>query len=125
MKNIDITNCSINIDKKLIPNRISIALFSYGLNEFYNAFRYLKSILLYVFSKNNLSKDMLKEASLVVSKHYNITHRRIVTAINNFYEMLPSNFFFTSPLYTKIKMNFYHKTQFVAETVLKDIQNYD
>ena len=34
MNNIDISNCAVNIDKRLIPNRIGIALFSYGLNEF-------------------------------------------------------------------------------------------
>ena len=124
MYDIDITKSLINIDKKLIPNKISIALFSYGLNEFYTAFRYLKSVLLYVFSKNTLSKETIKEATSVVAKHYNITHRRIITAINNLYDMLPANFFFTSPLFVKIKMNCYHKTHFIAEMVLKDIQNY-
>ena len=54
MNNIDISNCAVNIDKRLIPNRIGIALFSYVLNEFYNAFSYLKSVLLYTFSKNDL-----------------------------------------------------------------------
>ena len=122
MNNIDISNCAINIDKRLIPNRIGIALFSYGLNEFYNAFSYLKSVLLYTFSKNDLSKSMIKEAMLAAAKYHNLTNKSIVTSLSKLYDKLHKDFFITSPLFSKIKMNCYHKTQFIAEKVLKDIQ---
>ena len=122
MNNIDISTCALDIDYRLIPNRIGIALFSYGLNEFYNAFRYLKSVLLFVFSKNDLSKPTIKAAMLAAAKYHNLTDKSIVTSLSKLYEKLHKDFFTSSPLYSKIKMNCYHKTQFIAEKVLKDIQ---
>ena len=113
-----------NINKNLLANRISVALFSYGLNEFYIAFRYLKAVLLYTFNTRNICKNSIKEAMLAISKQYNVSTKTIVSSLIKFYKFLPSDFFFSSPLFLKMKMNCYHKTQFLAEKVLSDLQKY-
>ena len=115
-------NLNINIEKHLIANRISIVLFSYGLNEFYNAFKYLKSILIYLSNTNDLSKNSIKIAMESVSKYYSLNIKSLVSSISKLYTMLPKDFFISSPLYRKIKMNCYHKTQFIAQSVFKDIE---
>lgn len=124
INNLEIANCIDNVNKNLLANRISVALFSYGLNEFYVAFRYLKAILLYTFNTCNICKNSIKEAIMIVSKQYNVTNKTIVCALNNLYQNLPHDFFYTSPLFLKIKMNCYHKTQFLAEMVLLDLKKY-
>jgi len=114
-----------NIDKNLISNRINILLFSYGLNEFYNAFKYLKSIIINLINKEDLSKTAIKEAIESVAKYNALNSKSIVSSLCKLYSMLPKDFFISSPLFAKIKMNCYHKTQFIAECVLKDIKNFN
>ena len=42
--------------------------------------------------------------------------------IGKLLNMLPADFFIACPLYLKIKMNCFHKIQYVAEIILKDIK---
>ena len=123
MKNISAEN--LNINKQLIANRINIILFSYGLNEFYNAFKYLKSIIIIMLDKNDLSKISVKEAMECVAKQNSLFIKSVITALSKLYTMLPKDFFISSPLYRKIKMNCYHKTQFIAQSVIKDLENFN
>ena len=125
MNNLANKITNTNIDKNLISNRINIILFSYGLNEFYNAFKYLKSILIYLINKNDFSKYAVKEAIERVAKYNALNSKSIVSALGKLYAMLPKDFFISSPLFAKIKMNCYHKTQFITETVLKDIEHFN
>ena len=124
INNIEITSCINKINKKLLSNRISVALFSFGLNEFYVAFKYLKSILIYTFNKNNISKTSIKNAILEISKIYKVTDRTILMAISKLYKNLPSDFFTSSLNFVKMKMNCYLKTEFIAKKVLKELQKY-
>lgn len=124
INDIDIAKTLNNVDKKLIINRISIALFSFGLNEFYTAFKYLKSVIVYCFNKNDISKNSVKEAMMVVAKYYKVTQKTIINSLTKLYQHLPVDFFLLSPLFLKIKMNCYHKTQFIAEMVFLDLQKY-
>ena len=66
---------------------------------------------------------MIKEAMLAAAKYHNLTNKSIVTSLSKLYDKLHKDFFITSPLFSKIKMNCYHKTQFIAEKVLKDIED--
>ena len=125
MNNLANKITNTNIDKNLISNRINIVLFSYGLNEFYNAFKYLKSIIINLINKEDLSKTAIKEAIESVAKYNALNSKSIVSSLCKLYAMLPKDFFISSPLYVKIKMNCYHKTQFIAECVLKDIENFN
>ena len=125
MNNINTENFNLHIDKYLIANRISIVMFSYGLNEFYNAFKYLKSILMYLYNKKGISKTDVKDAMESVSKYYSLNIKSLICSLCKLYGMLPQDFFISSPLYRKIKMNCYHKTQFFAEMVFKDIEKFN
>ena len=125
MKNLSVENLNLNIEKHLIANRISIVLFSYGLNEFYNAFKYLKSILICLSNTNNLSKTSIKVAMESVAKYYSLNIKSLISSISKLYTMLPRDFFISSPLYRKIKMNCYHKTQFIAEMVFNDMKTFN
>ena len=124
ISNIEIKNCFNNINKKLISNRISVALFSYGLNEFYVAFKYLKFILLNAYNKYDIGKESIKEATNVASKNYKVAFKTIITSLNKLYNFLPADFFSKSPLYLKIKMNCYQKTEYLAEIILNDLQKF-
>ena len=84
---------------------ISIVLFSYGLNEFYHAFKYLKSILIYLSKTTELNKTVIKEAIESVAKYYALNIKSLISSLCKLYTMLPKDFFISSPLYTKIKMN--------------------
>ena len=125
MNNLANKITNTNIDKHLISNRINIILFSYGLNEFYNAFKYLKSILIYLINKNDFSKYAVKEAIVCIAKQNCLNTKSIVSSLCKLYGMLPKDFFISCPLYVKIKMNCYHKTQFIAESVIKDIKDFN
>ena len=112
----------INLPKSLIPNRICIALSSYGLNEFYISFKYLKMILIYLYNKKLFDLKTIKDALLAVSKYYGSTRQTIINALGKLFNMLPTNFFIACPLYVKIKMNCFHKIQYIAQIILEDIK---
>lgn len=112
----------INIPQSLIPNRICIALSGYGLNEFYISFKYLKMSLTYLYNKKLMDLKTIKDSLLAVSKYYGNTCRTIINALGKLFNMLPKDFFIACPLYVKIKMNCYHKIQYIAQIVLEDMK---
>lgn len=122
MNNVEIKKIEINIPNSLIPNRICIALSAYGLNEFYISFKYLKKVLIYLYNKKTIDTPTIKEAVSIVAKCYTNTSRTVLNALGKLFTMLPDDFFIACPLFTKIKMNCYHKIQYIAQIILEDIK---
>ena len=124
MKNTNFIKVEIKIAKNLIPNRISVALSSYGLNEFYSAFKYLKMVLIDLFEKDTIFVRNIKETYIKIANIYGNTTKTVVNAVNEFLKKLPKNFFDGCVLQNLKKMNTYHKTFFIAKAVLNDIHCY-
>jgi hypothetical protein len=124
MRTTNFINVKVNIDRNLIPNRVSVVLSSYRLNEFYTAFKYLKTVLLELFEKETIDITTIKSTYANAANSYGNTLKTIVCSVGEFLKKLPENFFDGYNVFNLKKMNTYHKTFIIAKTVLNDINNY-
>lgn len=110
----------IEISNELMHSRISIVLYSYGLNEFYKSFKYLKGILIYLYEHKNVDIITREKAVEVMAKQYGTSTDTINNGMKKLFRALPADFF-EPILRGRKKLTFNERFEYFANKVFVDI----
>jgi len=114
----------ITFPANLLKSRIGHALTDLNLNEFYNAFKYLKSVIVEIFENKDDSKECIKNSIKNISLTHGSSEQTIMTGIHNIYDKCNKELLKEEIPKGRIKLNYLERIRIVANYVITRI-NYE
>lgn len=103
----------------LMHARIGIVLYSYGLNECRKSFTYIKQLMIYLYHREGLTKEIINRAIFRVATMNDIVLHQMRVKLNQGLKYISRDILDPENKYKKMSLE--RKIRILAENVFEDI----